>query len=58
MDEIVTSVRDLELEVNEDDIKEHIMENDMTTEEIQELLNEEHQETQKDVFSSEKEEDK
>ena len=57
LDEIVTTARDLELEVNEDDIKEHIMENDMMTEEIQELLNEERQETQRDVFSSDKEED-
>ena len=42
--------------MNQDDIEEHIMEheNDLTTEKIQELLNEEHQETQRDVFSSEK----
>jgi hypothetical protein len=58
MDEIVTTARDLELEVNEDDIEELIMEHedDLTTEELQELLNEEHQETQRDV-SPEKEED-
>lgn len=47
MDEIVTTARDLELAVNEVDIKELIMEheNDLTTEELQELLNEKHQET-------------
>jgi hypothetical protein len=58
MDEIVTTARDLELEVNEDDIEELLMEHedDLTTEELQEILNEEHQETQRDV-SPEKEED-
>ncbi|GFU57639.1 hypothetical protein TNCV_3637941 [Trichonephila clavipes] len=46
--EILTTVRDLELEVNEDDIEELIMghEDELTTEELQEILNEEHQETQ------------
>ncbi|GFU09065.1 hypothetical protein TNCV_1319231 [Trichonephila clavipes] len=45
MDEILTTARDLELEVNEDDIEELIMghEDELTTE--QEILNEEHQET-------------
>jgi hypothetical protein len=58
MDEIVTTARDLELEVNEDDIEELLMEHedDLTTEELQEILNEEHQETQRDV-SPENEED-
>ncbi|GFV77578.1 hypothetical protein TNCV_1071071 [Trichonephila clavipes] len=39
---------DLELEMNEDDIEELIMghEDELTTEELQEILNEEHQETQ------------
>ncbi|GFS94872.1 uncharacterized protein TNCV_4457291 [Trichonephila clavipes] len=46
MDEILTTARDLELEVNEDDI-----------EELQEILNEEHQETQRNVSPSEQEED-
>ncbi|GFU33031.1 hypothetical protein TNCV_4156021 [Trichonephila clavipes] len=47
MDEILTTARDLELEVNEDDIEELIMghEDELTTEELQEILNEEHQET-------------
>ncbi|GFV57040.1 hypothetical protein TNCV_2931631 [Trichonephila clavipes] len=47
MDEIFTTARDLELEVNEDDIEELLMghEDEMTTEELQEILNEEHQET-------------
>ncbi|GFW28250.1 hypothetical protein TNCV_4639171 [Trichonephila clavipes] len=41
-------VENLELEVNEDDIEELIMghEDELTTEELQEILNEEHQETQ------------
>ncbi|GFU23975.1 hypothetical protein TNCV_3332041 [Trichonephila clavipes] len=40
--------RDLELEVNEDDIEELIMghEDELTIEELQEILNEEHQKTQ------------
>ncbi|GFT33860.1 uncharacterized protein TNCV_4383531 [Trichonephila clavipes] len=46
MNEILTTARDLELEVNEDDIEELIMGHDdeLTTEELQEILNE-HQET-------------
>ncbi|GFX35897.1 uncharacterized protein TNCV_4214191 [Trichonephila clavipes] len=57
MDEILTTARDLELEVNEDDIEELIMghEDELTTE-LQEILNEEHQETQRIVFFSEQEE--
>ncbi|GFX63252.1 uncharacterized protein TNCV_3895771 [Trichonephila clavipes] len=49
MDEILTTARDLELEVNEDDIEELIMghESELTIEELQEILNEEHQETQR-----------
>ncbi|GFU44045.1 uncharacterized protein TNCV_4963571 [Trichonephila clavipes] len=44
MDEILTTAGDLELEVNEDDIEELIMghEDELTTEELQEILNEEH----------------
>ncbi|GFW76423.1 hypothetical protein TNCV_1582021 [Trichonephila clavipes] len=59
MDEILTTARYLELEVNEDDIEELIMghEDELTTEELQEILNEEHQETQRNVSSSEQEED-
>ncbi|GFU92843.1 uncharacterized protein TNCV_2079891 [Trichonephila clavipes] len=59
MDEILTTARDLELEVNKDDIKELIMghEDELTTEELQEILNEEHQETQRNVSPSEQEED-
>ncbi|GFS71329.1 tigger transposable element-derived protein 1-like protein [Trichonephila clavipes] len=47
MDEILTTARDLELELNDDDIEELIMghEDELTTE-LQEILNEEHQETQ------------
>ncbi|GFS95323.1 uncharacterized protein TNCV_2631281 [Trichonephila clavipes] len=58
MDEILTTAIDLELEVNEDDIEELIMghEDEMTTE-LQEILNEEHQETQRNVSPSEQEED-
>ncbi|GFX28667.1 uncharacterized protein TNCV_4860311 [Trichonephila clavipes] len=58
MHEILTTVRDLELEVNEDDIEELIMghEYELTTE-LQEILNEEHQETQRNVSPSEQEED-
>ncbi|GFW17959.1 uncharacterized protein TNCV_2231401 [Trichonephila clavipes] len=50
--------RDLELEVNEDDIEEPVMrhEDELTTEELQEILNEEHQETQRNVSPSEQEE--
>ncbi|GFW18227.1 uncharacterized protein TNCV_4007661 [Trichonephila clavipes] len=59
MDEILRTTRDLELEVNEDDIEELILrhENELTTEELQEILNEEHQETQQNVSPSEQEED-
>ncbi|GFT95865.1 uncharacterized protein TNCV_312111 [Trichonephila clavipes] len=59
MEEILTTARDLELEVNEDDIEELIMghENELTTEELQEILDEEHQETQRNVSPSEQEED-
>ncbi|GFX62828.1 uncharacterized protein TNCV_3351541 [Trichonephila clavipes] len=59
MDEILTTVRDLELEVNENEIEELIMghEDELTTEELQEILNEEHQETQRNVSPSEQEED-
>ncbi|GFT76308.1 uncharacterized protein TNCV_564651 [Trichonephila clavipes] len=59
MDEILTTAGDLELEVNEDDIKELIMghEDELTTEEFQKILNEEHQETQRNVSPSEQEKD-
>ncbi|GFV89959.1 uncharacterized protein TNCV_4643011 [Trichonephila clavipes] len=59
MDEILTTATDLELEVNEDDIEELIMghEDELTIEELQEILNEEHQETQRNVSPSEQEED-
>ncbi|GFY31234.1 uncharacterized protein TNCV_751971 [Trichonephila clavipes] len=59
MDEILTTARNLELEVNEDDIEELIMghEDELTKEELQEILNEEHQETQRNVSPSEQEED-
>ncbi|GFW47528.1 uncharacterized protein TNCV_3176921 [Trichonephila clavipes] len=59
MDGILTTVRDLELEVNEDDIEELLMghEDELTTEELQEILNEEHQETHQNVSPSEQEED-
>ncbi|GFU59235.1 uncharacterized protein TNCV_4197641 [Trichonephila clavipes] len=55
MDEILTTARYLELEVNEDDIEELLMgnEDELTTEELQEILNEEHQETQRNVSPSE-----
>ncbi|GFX88663.1 uncharacterized protein TNCV_832931 [Trichonephila clavipes] len=58
MDEILTTARDLELEVNEDDIEELIMghEDELWTE-LQEILNEEHQETQRNASPSEQEED-
>ncbi|GFU61115.1 uncharacterized protein TNCV_763761 [Trichonephila clavipes] len=57
MDEILTTARDLELEVNEDDIEDLIMgHEDELTIELQEILNEEHQETQRNV-SPEQEED-
>ncbi|GFV76068.1 uncharacterized protein TNCV_1456651 [Trichonephila clavipes] len=59
MAEILTTARDLELELNEDDIEELIMghEDEQTTEELQEILNEEHQEAQRNVSPSEQEED-
>ncbi|GFV50595.1 uncharacterized protein TNCV_3122921 [Trichonephila clavipes] len=59
MDTILTTARDLELEVNEDDIEELIMghEDKLTTEELQEILNENHQETQRNVSPSEQVED-
>ncbi|GFT73567.1 uncharacterized protein TNCV_4021681 [Trichonephila clavipes] len=58
MDEILTTARDLELEVNEDDIEELIMgHEDKLTTELQEILSEEHQETQLNVYPSEQEED-
>ncbi|GFU47876.1 uncharacterized protein TNCV_4966901 [Trichonephila clavipes] len=59
MDEILTTARDLELEMNEDDIDELIMghEDELTIEELQEILNEEHQETHRNVSPSEQEED-
>ncbi|GFU77665.1 uncharacterized protein TNCV_2495411 [Trichonephila clavipes] len=49
---------DLELEVNEEDVEELIMghEDELTIEE-QEILNEEHQETQRNVSPSEQRED-
>ncbi|GFU24997.1 uncharacterized protein TNCV_5008691 [Trichonephila clavipes] len=59
MVEILTTTRDLELKVNEDDIEELIMghEDELTIEELQETLNEEHQEAQRNVSPSEQEED-
>ncbi|GFX64204.1 uncharacterized protein TNCV_1508211 [Trichonephila clavipes] len=59
MDEILTFARDLELEINKDDIEEILMgyEDELTTEELQEILNEEHQETQRNVSPSEQEKD-
>ncbi|GFX51540.1 uncharacterized protein TNCV_5012441 [Trichonephila clavipes] len=56
MDEILTTARDLELEVNEDDIEEIMGHEDELTIELQEILYEEHQETQRNV-SPEQEED-
>ncbi|GFT40054.1 uncharacterized protein TNCV_2170771 [Trichonephila clavipes] len=52
MDEILTNARDLELEVNEDDIEELIMGHE------DELMTEEFQETQQNISPSEQEEDK
>ncbi|GFX21804.1 hypothetical protein TNCV_2310831 [Trichonephila clavipes] len=59
MEEILATARYLELEVNEDDIEELIMghEDELTTAELQEILNEERQETQQNVSPSEQEED-
>ncbi|GFX66881.1 uncharacterized protein TNCV_999201 [Trichonephila clavipes] len=58
-DEILTTARDLESEVNEDAIEELILghEDQLTIEELQEILNEEHQETQRNISPSEQEED-
>ncbi|GFW31923.1 uncharacterized protein TNCV_5040921 [Trichonephila clavipes] len=58
MDEILTTARDLELKVNEDDMEELIMgyEYELTIKELPEILNE-HQETQRNVSPSEQEED-
>ncbi|GFV74221.1 hypothetical protein TNCV_2312191 [Trichonephila clavipes] len=49
MDEMLTTARDLELEVNEDDIEELIMghEDELTKEELQEILNEERENSKK-----------
>ncbi|GFU22282.1 uncharacterized protein TNCV_4856231 [Trichonephila clavipes] len=60
MDDILTTARVLELKVNEADIEELLMghENELTMEELQEFLNEEHQETQRNVSPSEQEEAK
>jgi hypothetical protein len=60
MDEIVTTARDLELEVNENGIEDLLMkhEDDLTTEELQEILNGEHQETQRGVSPEKKEDEK
>ncbi|KAH9492921.1 hypothetical protein Btru_032618 [Bulinus truncatus] len=57
MDEIVITARDLELEVNEDDIEDLIMEHEgyLTAKELKEILNEENQEALRSVFPSEKE---
>ncbi|GFX06893.1 uncharacterized protein TNCV_1202081 [Trichonephila clavipes] len=59
MDEILTTAGDLEVEVNEDDIEKLIMghEDELTIEESKEILNEEHQETQRKVSPSEQEDD-
>ncbi|GFX48020.1 uncharacterized protein TNCV_4113551 [Trichonephila clavipes] len=59
MDEILITAGDLKLEVNEDDIEELIMghEDELTTEELQEILNEKHLETQLNVSPSEQDED-
>ncbi|GFX87729.1 uncharacterized protein TNCV_2190061 [Trichonephila clavipes] len=58
MDEILTTARDLELEGKEDDIEVLIMghEDELTIEELKEILNEEHQEIQRNVSPSEQEE--
>ncbi|GFV58973.1 hypothetical protein TNCV_1805111 [Trichonephila clavipes] len=60
MDEILTTARHLELEVNEDDIEELIMghEDELTIEKLQEILNEEHQETQRNMSPSEQEDER
>ncbi|GFY30318.1 uncharacterized protein TNCV_4065691 [Trichonephila clavipes] len=58
MHEILATARSLELEVNEDEIEEIIMghEDELTTE-LQEILNEKHFETQRNMAPSEQEED-
>ncbi|GFW33770.1 hypothetical protein TNCV_4052191 [Trichonephila clavipes] len=58
MDVILTTSRDQDLEGNEDDIEELIMghEDELTTE-LQEILNEENQKTQRSVSPTEEEED-
>ncbi|GFU53099.1 uncharacterized protein TNCV_3098831 [Trichonephila clavipes] len=59
MDEILTAARDLELEVNEDDIEDLIMgHEDELTIELQEILNEKLQETQRNVSPEQKEDEK
>ncbi|GFW25403.1 uncharacterized protein TNCV_3721311 [Trichonephila clavipes] len=60
MEEILTTARDLELEVNEHDIEELIMghEDELTIEELQEILNEEHQETQQNVYPEQEEDER
>ncbi|GFT05306.1 uncharacterized protein TNCV_123371 [Trichonephila clavipes] len=59
MEEILTTTRGLELEVNEGEIEELIMghEDDLMIEELHKILKEEHQETQRNVSPSEQEED-
>ncbi|GFT23471.1 uncharacterized protein TNCV_2017181 [Trichonephila clavipes] len=59
MEEILTTALDLELQVNEDEIEELIMgyKDELTIEDLQEILNEEHQETQRNVSPSEQEAD-
>ncbi|GFS64521.1 uncharacterized protein TNCV_4137491 [Trichonephila clavipes] len=58
MDAILTTARDLELEVNEDDMEEFIMgHEELTADELQEILKEEYQETQRNVSPSEQKED-
>ncbi|GFU93461.1 uncharacterized protein TNCV_2728481 [Trichonephila clavipes] len=57
MDGILTTARDLELKVNEDDIEELIMgHEDELMIELEETLNDEHQETQRNVSPCEQEE--
>ncbi|GFW25535.1 hypothetical protein TNCV_3722631 [Trichonephila clavipes] len=53
--QVLTTARDQELEVNEDYTEVLIMgnEDELTTEELQEYLNEKHQETQRNVSPSE-----
>ncbi|GFV26894.1 uncharacterized protein TNCV_2615201 [Trichonephila clavipes] len=60
MDEIFTTARDLELKLNEDDIEDLIMRHgdELTIEDLQEILNEKLQETQRNVSLSKQEEDK